>query len=131
VNAAGVAELGRAFAESLMTSTCSIAPRGATPVTDEDTGEVTFPDGVAVYTGKCRVRPAEVVGTDTAAGGAELRAFDYLVSVPFAVADVRKGHRLTITASLDPALVGRMLEVQDVHAGDHISARRLLCSEVT
>lgn len=131
MNVAAVAELGRRMAESMMTSTCSIAPPGTEPVTDDETGEVTFPSGDAVYTGKCRVRPAEAVGSDVAAGGAELRAFDFLVSVPFAVADVLKGYRLTVTASPDPALVGRLLEVEDVHAGDHITARRLLCSEVS
>lgn len=112
-----------------MTSTCTVFVSGEA-VTDPVTGEVTRTP-TTVWFGPCRVRPAEVVGSDAAVGGAELRAFDFLVSIPFAVASVLKSHRLTITASPDAALVGRTLEVQDVHAGDHITARRLLCTEVS
>lgn len=111
-----------------MTSACTVFTAGE-EVTDPVTGEVTR-ENTTVWFGPCRVRPAEVIGSDVSFGGAELRTFDYLVSVPFAVTEILKSHRLTITASLDDALVGRTLEVQDVHAGDHITARRLLCTEV-
>lgn len=114
-----------------MTSTCSIAPPGVEPVTDPETGEVTFPDAVAVYTGKCRVRPAGTQGRPTEAGAQELREFDFLVTVPFSVAGVRKGHLVTVSTSPDPALVGLLIEVQDVARGEHITARRLLCTEVS
>jgi hypothetical protein len=119
VSASTAAALGRARAESLMTSACTVFTAGET-VSENDT----------IWFGPCRIRPAEVVGTDVVAGGAELRTFDYVVSIPFAVVDVLKSHRLTITESPDASLVGRTLEVQDVHAGDHITARRLLCTEV-
>ncbi len=56
--------------------------------------------------------------------------FDYLVSIPFAEADVQEGHRVTISASPDPALVGVVVEVQKVDRGEHITARRLFCREV-
>jgi hypothetical protein len=121
----------RAEAEALMTSTCSIAPPGTEPVTDPDTFEVTFPPGTAVYTGPCRVRPAsQGQGSSATAGGAEVFSFDYLVSIPFAEADVREGHQLTISASPDPALVGVVVEVQKVDRGEQITARRLFCNEV-
>ena len=118
----------RARAESLMTSTCTVFTAGE-EVTDPITGEVTRTN-TTIWFGSCRIRPAETVGSDVSVGGAELRTFDYLVSVPFSVTNVLKSHRLTITASPDASLVGRTLEVQDVHAGDHITARRLLCTEV-
>lgn len=121
----------RARAESLMTSTCSIAPPGTAPVTDLTTGEVTFPPGTAVYTGPCRVRPNNSTqAADSTAGGAEVFAFDFVVTVPFAVTGVREGHRLTVSASPDPALVGMIFEVQMVARGDNITARRLACNKV-
>lgn len=118
-------------AESLMTSACTI--RGAAtgePTTDPDTGQVTPAEGVVIYSGRCRVRPAGTVQDSDEAGGAELFSFDYLVSVPFSVTTVIEGQRLTIDASPDPALVGRVLEIQQVARGEHISARRLSCREV-
>ena len=130
MNAAGVAEMGRRLAESLMTSTCTIRERGTEPVTDPETFEVTFPPGAVVYSGKCRVRPAGREAQTGTSGGAEVFTFDYLVSVPFSVADVDEGHLLTVDASPDPALVGVSLEVQKVDRGDNITARRLSCNEV-
>ena len=117
------------LAESLMSSTCTVFAAGE-EVTDPITGEVTRTNET-IWFGPCRVRPAGTQGSDVQVGGAELRSYDFLVSVPFAVTTVLKSHRLTITESPDAALVGRTLEVQDVHAGDHITARRLLCNEVT
>lgn len=99
-------------------------------MTDPVTGEVTFPAGTAVYTGKCRVRPAGREGQTAEAGGRELFTFDYLVSVPFSVAGVQEGHRVTVTSSPDPALVGVVLEVHKVDRGENITARRLSCNEV-
>jgi hypothetical protein len=57
-------------------------------------------------------------------------AFDYLVSVPFAATAVREKQRLTVDTSADAALVGVTVEIQKVDRGDHISARRLACTEV-
>jgi hypothetical protein len=120
----------RSYAEALMSSACTIAPRGTTPTTDPDTGDVTFPAGVAVYSGPCRVRPADLQARTAEAGGAEIYTFDYLVSIPFSVTGVQEGHRVTVTASPDPALVGVALEVQKVSRGETITARRLSCNEV-
>lgn len=112
-----------------MTSTCTVFAAG-TEVTDPVTGEVTR-TAVTIWAGPCRVRPSARQGVDVSVGGAELRAFDFLVSIPFSVTDVITKHRLTITASPDESLIGRTLEVQDVAAGDHLTARRLSCNEVT
>ena len=131
MTAATTAARGRVAAEREMTSACTIAPRGTEPTTDPDTGAVTFPAGVAVYTGKCRVRPVTSRGGGTLEiGGAEMFAFDYLISVPFSVTGVQEGHRVTVTASPDQALVGVVVEVQKVDRGEHITARRLSCTEV-
>lgn len=130
----GMLAAARAAAESLMTSTCTIRePSTGQPVTDPSTGAVTVPPGDVVYAGPCRVRPATGPGGDSAvrdAGAVQLLVFDYLVSVPYAVAGVRERHRVTIDASPDPALVGAEVEVQHVDRGEHLTARRLQCREV-
>ena len=124
----------RAQAESLMTSTCTIREKASgEPVTGPD-GEVTFPPGPVVYSGKCRVRPAGGQSGTVDVGGAELFTFDYLVSLPFDAdgsANVREGMPCRIDTSPDPALVGVEVEVSKVDRGDHITARRLFCSEVS
>lgn len=121
----------RARAESLMTSTCTIRVKSSGRTTDPTTGAVTDTPGATVYSGPCRVRPGATQASSTAeAGGAELFRFGYLVSIPFAEADVVEGHRVTIDSSPDQALVGVVVEVQKVDRGEHISARRLYCSEV-
>jgi hypothetical protein len=129
VSAQSAAARGRRLAESLMSSACTVFASGE-DITDPQTGEVTHARET-VWFGPCRVRPAGTQGSDVTAGGAELRRYDFVVSLPFAVTDVIKGHRLTITDSPDAALAGRTFEVQDVAAGDTITARRLGCTEVT
>lgn len=114
-----------------MSATCRINAKGdGGNTTNPETGEVATPAGTLVYEGKCRVRPAGTQSQDVDTGGSELAQFDYVVSVPFAVTGVLEGHRVTVTASPDPALVGTLVEVRKVDRGDHISARRLFCEEV-
>jgi hypothetical protein len=115
-----------------MSSACSIRAKSPGTSMDATTGAVTATPGAVIYSGACRVRPVTSRGGGiTDAGGAELFTFDYLVSVPFSVTGVQEGHRLTVTASPDAALVGVEVEVQKVDRGEHITARRLSCSEVT
>jgi hypothetical protein len=120
--------MARARAESLMTSACTVFTPGA-PITDPNTGEVTNTQ-TTVWFGPCRVRPAGRQSNPQTIGGAESFVFDYLVSLPFAATSVIEGHRLTVTSSPDPALVGITVEIQKVDRGDNITARRLACSEV-
>jgi len=115
-----------------MTATCRITEKGDVGnTTDSDSGEVTTPAGATIYEGKCRVRPTATQSQDVESGGAELARFDYVISVPFSVATVREGHRVLVLSSPDPALVGTLVEVRMVDRGDHISARRLSCEEVS
>lgn len=112
-----------------MTSTCRIFTAGA-PFTDPDTGEVTFAEADPIDT-PCRVRPADLQGAHNEAGGAELVTSAFIVSVPFAVVGIRKGARLRVTSSPDPALAGVVMEVQAEPYGDNLSARRLPCNLVS
>ena len=125
----------RTRAETLMTSTCTVRERGeGEPVTDPETGDVTYAAGDVAYSGKCRIKPGGTRSRTTEAGGAELFTFDFEVSLPFAAdgaSDVREGMSLTVDSSPDLAAVGMVLEVQLVARGDQISARRLACNEVS
>lgn len=133
MSATSAATRGRLLAEAQMTSTCTVRGTSTGTVTDPDTGEVAPVVGAVVYSGKCRVRPGgRGTQTNTASTpGGELFVFDYLISIPFAASDVTEGHRVTIDDSPDPALNGVEVEVQKVDRGDHISARRLACLEVS
>jgi hypothetical protein len=120
----------RSAAESLMTSTCTISRPGGESVTDPTTGAVTFPDAV-VWSGPCRVRQPGMWGRTSEAGGEQISPTTFRITIPFAVVNVQRGDRVTITASDDPMLVGRSFEVRFTpDMGAHITARRLLCEEV-
>jgi hypothetical protein len=121
----------RSAAEALMTATCTIRERDGEWVTDEATGEATRAPGTLVYSGKCRWKPAGRAAQAESAGGAEVFGTDFIVSIPFAATAVRKGQLVTCDASPDVALVGLVVEIQDVARGDQISARRLACVEVS
>jgi hypothetical protein len=121
----------RALAEALMMSACTIREPGGEAVTDPDTGEVTFPDGATVYSGKCRIRQPGNWGTLAEAGGEQIAPGSYQISVPFAASTVERGHVVTVDASTDPQLVGRKFEVRFTPVMGDISARRLICEEAS
>lgn len=114
-----------------MTSACTVSARSTSTTTNPDTGEVVPVAGTQRYVGKCRVRPAGRDASEFTTPGDQPFRFDYVISVPFSVASVVEGDRLAITASPDPALVGVEVEVQKVDRGEHITARRLACQEVS
>jgi len=115
-----------------MTATCTIRGEAAgEPTTDPESGKVTPAEGALVYSGRCRVRPAGTQADAREMGGAETFIFDFVVSVPFAVDGVVEGMTCRVDASPDPALVGLELEIEQVARGDHITARRLACKEVS
>src|SRR5205085_5979167 len=99
------------------------------PVTDPNTGEVTEGQ-VVVWSGPCRVRPADYVARQAEIGGGEAFTYDYLVSIPWAITEVLEHHRGTVTFSPDLALAGLTMEVQKVARGSTITARRLACTVV-
>lgn len=119
----------RAEAEALMTSSCTIRERSTETTTDEN-GETVDVPGAVVYSGPCRIRPADSSSSSLTFGGGEVFTFDYLVTVPFAQAGVSEGQRVEIDSSPDASLVDAEWEIRKVARGDHITARRLACVEV-
>jgi hypothetical protein len=123
----------RAQAESMMLDTCTIATPGTGAGTfDEDTGITTPPAPVTVYTGACRVQSRDVQPSNPQAGETEYTTIAYVISVPASVVDVGVGATVTVTAaSLDADLVGRSFTVTGLVHKTYLTARRLVCEEVS
>lgn len=131
MSAGSLAARGRAAAEEIMTDACSIA-RITGQVLNPATGQLT-PTSTTVYAGKCRVKAPHsttAVG-ETQIGETVVASVSPVVSIPVTVTTVTEGDRVTVTASTDAGLVGTVLLVKAVQHGTHITARRLLCEELT
>ncbi len=111
-----------------MIDTCTITRPGAGAGTfDPVTGETTSAARASVYTGRCSVTPREVVGQERTAAGQVITVDMVDVAIPYGVTAVEVDDTVTVTASLDPDLVGRALVVQSVRAYTTATARRLVC----
>jgi hypothetical protein len=117
----------------MMLDTCTIAVPGTGDGTfDEDTGITTPPAPTTVYTGACRVQSRDVQPSNPQAGDTEYTTIAYVVSVPVSVVDVGVGATVTVTAaSLDADLVGRSFTVTGLVHKTYLTARRLVCEEVS
>lgn len=117
----------RAHAESTLRDRADVQHRtGST--TDPDTGArvdvwETYAAGVP-----CRVRTL-LSEQATDAGGSQLTSQRMTAAVPFSQV-VEVGHRLLVTVSDDPTLVGRALYVRAVPRGTDQVLRRLSVSDV-
>jgi hypothetical protein len=115
---------GRAAALQLMTDKVVI-----TRVTGQVYNPATMqyePTTATVYTGPADVKPLNVGDREVQAGEREvaLRTFD--VRLPFdTVADLARGDLVTVTASGDASLVGRVLTVTGVGRGGRRTARHI------
>lgn len=111
-----------------MTSTCTITRPGP-PTTDPNTGEVT-PSGTPVYSGKCRIRPAQTWGRTAYLAGEQIQPGTFQVSVPWSVTGARHGDLVHVDSCPDPDVVGRTWYVRFTpDMGDTVTARRLMCEE--
>src|SRR5690349_16631937 len=101
--ASQAAAAGQARAEFLMTDSGTLVRPSSTPVTDPDTGAVTYPEAT-LYTGQARVRPG--AGRQVEAGDQVLQAITHTVSLPMSHTDVKPDDVWITTASADASLVG-------------------------
>ena len=112
-----------------MTDAC-VVTRANSPLLNTTTGAITDTP-TTVYTGKCRFKAQQsTTPRDVGADKAAVPEVLPIVSVPVSVTAIREGDRVTITASNDPGLVGKVLIVRTVLGGTYITARRLLCGEL-
>ncbi len=107
-----------------MPDTCVIRRKTGT-VFNETTGKNEPAYDTTVYTGPCKVQEGgKVMAGEAVAGAREVVLLQLFLHLPFdtvvAVDDLAE-----VTASADPALVGRNLRVQNLMVGTHKTARRL------
>lgn len=113
----------RTVAGSFMVDTCTIADASSI-VFDPELGYETDTAGAAIYSGKCRIRPAS--GPAVVMAGEATRSFGYFdVWVPYDTTGVERDHLLTITASEDPHLLDRQFVVTNVEGGSDGAHRKL------
>ena len=118
---------GQRFAEQTMTDTCIIT-RAGDPTYNPSTLAYTTPS-TTVYSGKCRVKPQNVMDRQVQAGERAVQIWPYVVSVPMSVTGVQVDDVVTVTASADADLEGQVLVVKDVTRGTNVTARRLGCED--
>ena len=127
------AMLGQQVALSLMTDTCQIYRLDY----DHPTAGAGGKDAYArtdLYTGQCRIRPASearVSGSPTTAGDSAIVVESFMISVPLSVTAVEAHDLLQVTASADPRLAGRIFKLVGMVAGSQVTARRMLCEQVS
>lgn len=133
MSATGATLRGRAVAEALMIDTCTSSRPGVGHTTDPTTGAVAY-TGASLYSGKCRVQMMTGVRGDALeqAGERAWAVQSAIISLPISAVEHRVGDLVTVTASgLDPQLTNRLYRVQDVTHKTFLTARRLICQEVT
>lgn len=116
-------------AEAGMVDTCVIRRSGGR-TTDPVTGDVTELYS-GFYTGKCRVQQAQAQAQREDIGEDHLLLLRLEVQLPMSVTGLEVGDEITITASRDPDLPGRVFRVHDLAHKTDASARRVQCLERT
>jgi hypothetical protein len=116
--------MGRSFAESGMTDTCTIR-RISDQYTDQETGRIT-PVYTTVYVGMCEVQQHEAQARAEDAGEDYVLMRMILLKVPVSAVGIESGDEATIdTSSHDADLPGRVFKIRDLHNKTHATARRL------
>lgn len=122
---ASIITRGRARHALLMTDTCAVT-RPGTRTYNPATQQYAETDAT-VYSGPCRIKIWR--GTDVQASDAEVNVQRYYFDLPLtgAVPNVARRDKVTVTASLNPALVGRVLVLTDVETESTDTALRITC----
>lgn len=112
-----------------MVDACLIR-RVTSKTSDPETGQ-TVKTYATVYSGKCRLQQSNVQARPETAGEAYLLMSRRELQVPMSVTGVKVSDEVTVTASVDADLVGRVFLVRDLFAKTHATARRVGVEEVT
>lgn len=117
----------RSMVGRFLTDSCTITT-ATTVEFDPDLGYDVDTPGDTVYSGVCWVRPTggeRVV--EAGEGPVALRLFD--VTLPWSTTGIEVDQLVTVTACVDPHLIGRVLRVVDVQGGSQTPHRRLVCED--
>lgn len=122
---------GRVAAEALMADACTIR-RASAPTTDPDSGVVT-PTTTTIYSGKCKVQQAQAASNTNPreVGEAYLLLLHLEVHLPVSVTGLDTDDEVTITASNDPDLIGRVFRIRELSHKTYATARRVGVQERT
>lgn len=127
---AGAIAAGRRAAEALMVDTCVITYITSTS-TDDLTGLVTDQRATR-YTGPCRIQAPAAQGQRDDVGEVTVTVLRLQLQLPTVGSEaVDRGDQVVVTASVDPALLGRTWVVRDLAHKTHATARRMTIEEVT
>lgn len=127
---ASVLVAGRKAAEKGMTDACTIRRASGTGTTDPVTGYPTQ-GYTSLYSGPCRVQQHQATADSKDIGEDQLLLLRLEVQLPMSVTGLEAGDEITITASLDPDLPGRVFRIHDLAHKTEASARRVQCIEKT
>lgn len=115
----------RLTSASALPDTCTITRPSGEPTLNEVTGDLEPAGTETVYVGRCRVRPRGTDEQDTQVGDLHETLGDYVGTLPASADDervttgdpndLRVDDTLTVTASTDTAMVGRVFAI--VHNG--------------
>lgn len=125
-----VVEEGRVEAEVIMTDTVLVTRRSDMPVTDPETGKVTYPTGI-IHDGRGRVQSRDTEGQTYSDAGAPILVTAFQAQVPVRVG-LQKDDQIKVTASeSDPLMVGRTFRVDSVTRKTHATKTRANIEEVS
>lgn len=121
---------GRARHALLMADACTVSRTVVGTRTWNATTQTYSETDQTVYTGPCRVKIWR--GNEEQAGEAEVNVQRYYLDLPLTgtVPDVKRRDTVTITSSLNPTLVGRVLVLTDVESETTDTALRITCEFV-
>jgi 3'-phosphoadenosine 5'-phosphosulfate sulfotransferase len=119
----------QAAAEAGMVDACTIR-RKTGKATDDFSGVVT-PTWVSLYAGKCRVQHSRPQSEQYDAGEDYQLQLRLILQLPMSVTGLEVGDQVTITASQDPDMVGRVFLTRDLFHKTDASARRIGVTEGT
>ena len=131
MSATSITLRGRAAAEALMLSTCTIT-RSATSVVDPDTGAITG-SATTVYVGKCKVQQSAPASSPTVIGEAAVFLSAARLDLPVITGTegVAPDDLATInTCPPNPGMVGKTFRLRAPLDKDFLTARRFPVTEV-
>ncbi|WP_326565080.1 DUF6093 family protein [Amycolatopsis rhabdoformis] len=123
---------GRRAAEAIMLDACRIRPVDQDEVTtDPVTGDVTPAYGDAVYTGKCKIQNQRPFPSTPDAGEHQWTRSPMWLHLPVVGSgQVKNGHVVEITSSVNPDNVGRLFRVEAGDPKTFQTALRFLVEEI-
>lgn len=121
----------QAFAEEGMADTCTIrrvTGKSTDPFSGQDTDTYLSPDP---YSGKCRVQASLAQAAQHTAGEDYQLQIRLELQLPVSATGFQVGDQVTITASRDADLVGRVFLIRDLMHKTDASSRRIGITERT